>query len=245
MAFIQIAILKTTAGNRNRMKSLKKIYIIALLLISNVGLLSAQQIKGLVFDLESSQRLSDVQIENISNNKSTTTASDGSFSIEGKKNDYLVLRAKGYDRDTAFIYQDGVSRIYLVRDKSIIRIDEVTVTRMTDSRLNTEIEKAKNNSKAVETSQSRGGLRVSPSRLFGKEARIARNSIKILELEQEQRLVDRTFTDELILSLIAMPNDQLALFKDKYRPTYAFIKQARKEDLTAYILDSYAKFKKQ
>lgn len=227
------------------MKNIKIIAFLTLILLGNIGIAVAQQIKGLVFDLENSQRLSEVLIENISNNKSTKTAADGSFTIDGKKNDYLVLKGKGYDRDTAFIYQDGISRIYLVRDKSIIRIDEVTVTRMTDSRLNTEIERAKNKSQAVETSKTRGGLRVSPSRLFGKEAKIARNSIKILELEKEQRLVDRTFTNELILSLISLPTDQLALFRDKYRPTYAFIKGARKEDLTAYILDSYAKFKKQ
>src|SRR5690606_41590330 len=117
------------------MKNLKKIYIIALLFVSNIGILSAQQIKGLVFDLESSQRLSDVQIENISNNKSTTSASDGSFTIDGKRNDYLVLRAKGYDRDTAFIYQDGVSRIYLVRDRVLSRIEEWTVTGWTEGSL--------------------------------------------------------------------------------------------------------------
>ncbi|MVZ62033.1 hypothetical protein [Sphingobacterium humi] len=227
------------------MKNSKHILICTLLLLGSWMYGSAQEIKGLVFDLQSSQRLSDVLIENLQNKKSVRSNADGSFTIPGQKNDYLVLHAKGYERDTAFVYQDGVSRIYLIRDKSIIRIDEVTVSRMTDSRLNMEIAKAKNNSQAVETSKTRGGLRISPSRLFGKEAKIARNSIRVLELEQEQRMVDRVFTNELILSLIKLPNDQLALFKDKYRPSYEFVKQARKEDLTAYILDAYAKFKKQ
>lgn len=227
------------------MKNSKHILICTLLLLGSWMYGSAQEIKGLVFDLQSSQRLSDVLIENLQNKKSVRSNADGSFTIPGQKNDYLVLHAKGYERDTAFVYQEGVSRIYLIRDKSIIRIDEVTVSRMTDSRLNMEIAKAKNNSQAVETSKNRGGLRISPSRLFGKEAKIARNSIRVLELEQEQRMVDRVFTNELILSLIKLPNDQLALFKDKYRPSYEFVKQARKEDLTAYILDAYAKFKKQ
>lgn len=227
------------------MKNSKHILICTLLLLGSWMYGSAQEIKGLIFDLQSSQRLSDVLIENLQNKKSVRSNADGSFTIPGQKNDYLVLHAKGYERDTAFVYQDGVSRIYLIRDKSIIRIDEVTVSRMTDSRLNMEIAKAKNNSQAVETSKNRGGLRISPSRLFGKEAKIARNSIRVLELEQEQRMVDRVFTNELILSLIKLPNDQLALFKDKYRPSYEFVKQARKEDLTAYILDAYAKFKKQ
>ncbi|MGH2622738.1 MAG: hypothetical protein ACRDE7_03650, partial [Sphingobacterium sp.] len=88
-----------------------------------------------------------------------------------------------------------------------------------------------------------GGLRISPSRLFGKSAKQARKAIKILELERDNRKVDRVFTDELILSLIPLNNRELPLFKDKFRPSFEFVQGADKEDLVAYILDSYAQFK--
>lgn len=215
-----------------------------MLLLNSITFSFAQEIKGIVYDLETSRKLPDVQIKNLRTNDMVKSDLQGNFTIPGKMNDYLSLMVQGYDRDTAFIYQEGITRIYLVNDKSTITIDEVVVSKITDSRLTREIERAKNNSKAVETSTTRGGLRISPSRLFGKEAKQARASIEILEIEREQRNVDRVFTNDAILSLIPMERQDLLLFKDGYRPSYEFIKQASPEDLKAYILDSYAKFKK-
>ncbi len=226
------------------MKIHKNLLLLVMLLLGNITLSFAQEIKGIVYDLETSKKLPDVLIKNLRTNDQVKTDLQGNFMIPGKMSDYLSLTAQGYDRDTAFIYQEGITRIYLVNDKSTITIDEVVVSKITDSRLTREIERAKNNSKAVETSTTRGGLRISPSRLFGKEAKQARASIEILEIEREQRNVDRVFTNDVILSLIPMERQDLLLFKDGYRPSYEFIKQASPEDLKAYILDSYAKFKK-
>lgn len=226
------------------MKIHKNLLLMVMLLLNSITFSFAQEIKGIVYDLETSRKLPDVQIKNLRTNDMVKSDLQGNFTIPGKMNDYLSLMVQGYDRDTAFIYQEGITRIYLVNDKSTITIDEVVVSKITDSRLTREIERAKNNSKAVETSTTRGGLRISPSRLFGKEAKQARASIEILEIEREQRNVDRVFTNDAILSLIPMERQDLLLFKDGYRPSYEFIKQASPEDLKAYILDSYAKFKK-
>ncbi len=226
------------------MKIHKNLLLMVMLLLGSITFSFAQEIKGIVYDLETSRKLPDVQIKNLRTNDMVKSDLQGNFTIPGKMNDYLSLMVQGYDRDTAFIYQEGITRIYLVNDKSTIMIDEVVVSKITDSRLTREIERAKNNSKAVETSTTRGGLRISPSRLFGKEAKQARASIEILEIEREQRNVDRVFTNDAILSLIPMERQDLLLFKDGYRPSYEFIKQASPEDLKAYILDSYAKFKK-
>jgi len=204
----------------------------------------AQEIKGVILDLENSKRVSSVKITNLRTQQEVNSDTEGNFTIPGQVSDYLAFAVRGYDRDTAFIYQDGLRYIYLIRDKSTIQIDEVVVTKITDSRLSREIERAKNNSKSVETSQQRGGLRVSPSRLFGQSAKQARNSIQILVLEQESRFVDRVFTDQKILALVPLNSSDLALFKSKYRPSYTFIKQAQPEDLTSHILESYAAFKK-
>src|SRR5690606_14143539 len=226
------------------MKIHKNLLLMVMLLLGSITFSFAQEIKGIVYDLETSRKLPDVQIKNLRTNDMVKSDLQGNFTIPGKMNDYLSLMVQGYDRDTAFIYQEGITRIYLVNDKSTITIDEVVVSKITDSRLTREIERAKNNSKAVETSTTRGGLRISPYRLFGKEAKQARASIEILEIEREQRNVDRVFTNDAILSLIPMERQDLLLFKDGYRPSYEFIKQASPEDLKAYILDSYAKFKK-
>lgn len=226
------------------MEKIKGICIVVVLLCCNMAASFAQEIKGIVYDLETSKKLGEVEIKNLRTKDITKTDLQGNFTIPGKLNDHLSLMVQGYDRDTAFIYQEGVNRIYLVNDKSVLTIDEIVITKMTDSRLTQEIERAENNSKAVETSSTRGGLRISPSRLFGKETKQARRSIEILQLEREKRNVDRVFTDDRILSLIPMEKQELLLFKDGYRPTYEFVRQASPEDMTAYIMDAYAKFKK-
>lgn len=226
------------------MNKTQNILGIILLFICWSNLVNAQQLQGIVYDLESSKALSEVEIKNLRTGEEVVTDMQGNFTISAKMNDYLSLLAHGYERDTAFIYQEGINRIYLVRDNATILIDEVVVSKITDSRLTHEIERARNNSQAVETSPSRGGLRISPSRLFGREARQARAAIEVLEEEKEQRNVNRVFTNELILSLIPMEREELLLFKDGYRPSYEFIQQASKEDLTAYIIEAYAKFKK-
>ena len=67
------------------MKNSKHILICTLLLLGSWMYGSAQEIKGLVFDLQSSQRLSDVLIENLQNKKSVRSNADGSFTIPGQK----------------------------------------------------------------------------------------------------------------------------------------------------------------
>lgn len=230
--------------SKTMMHKIKHLLIASLFAIFGLQTADAQQLQGIVYDLETSQTLSEVEVRNLRTGEKTQTDLQGNFTIGAGINDYLSFLARNYERDTAFIYQEGVNRIYLVRDNSSIRIDEVVVSKITDSRLTKEIEKAELNSQAVETSQNRGGLRISPSRLFGREAKQARASIKILQEERESRQVDRVFTNEFILSLIPMEKDELALFRDGYRPSYEFVQQAAKEDLTAYVIEAYAKFKK-
>jgi len=202
-----------------------------------------KDVNGIVYELTSSQRLKDVKVKNLRTKAETTTDSQGNFTIEGKLNDYLTFTQIGYTTDTAFIYQGGVQRIYMVRDNKSIVIDEVVVSRLTDSRLMAEIARAKNEGTATEASQNRGGLRISPSRLFGKDGKLARKNLALLETEQNNRKIDRLFTDQTILTLVPLNDEELPLFRERFRPTLNFIQTASPVDVRAYILESYSKFK--
>lgn len=136
-----------------------------------------------------------------------------------------------------------MQRIYLTRDNKSIIIDEVVVSRLTDSRLIAEIEQAQNQGKVTEASQTRGGLRLSPSRLFGKKGKQARKNLDLLLAEQNKRKVDRLFSDQTILSVVPLNDTELPLFREQFRPTLEFIQTASPEDVRIYILDSYSKFK--
>lgn len=226
------------------MKDLKKLCILTVLFISIVTTLRAQEIKGIVHELNSSERLKDVTVKNLRTNDKVTSNGDGEFLISGSLNDLLTFAQPGYETDTIFIYEEGIQRIYLVRDQKSIIIDEVLVTRLTDSRLAAEIATAKNEGKVVEVSQNKGGLRVSPSRLFGRKSKQARKNLDLLLSEQSKRKVDRLFTAKLIRSIIPISEEELPLFRERFRPELQFIETASAEDIRIYVLDSYAKFKK-
>lgn len=224
-------------------KHLKYTFLVVLLLWSTQWA-QAQVIKGYVYELISSDPIWNATIKNSRTNETVNTAKNGAFNIPGKINDYLIISSAGYVTDTIFYYEDAVRRIYLNRDAKMLTIDEVIIKRLTDSRLAYEIAKAKNEGKAVDASQYQGGLRISPSRLFSKKAKEARANLALLEAEQQMRNVDRVFTTQLIASLTPLDQDEIALFRDRFRPSLDFIQTASPEALKAYISDSYQKFKK-
>lgn len=217
--------------------------ILLALLVCSTQFVHAQEIKGYVYELISSTPLWNATIKNNRTNETVHTAKDGAFTIAGQINDYLVITATGYLTDTVFYYEDAIRRIYLNRDDKILTIDEVLVKRLTDSRLTLEIARAKNEGKAVDASQYQGGLRISPSRLFGKKAKEARANLSLLLAEQESRKVDRIFTTQLIASLTPLSQDEIPLFRERFRPSLLFIETTTPEALKAYISDSYKKFK--
>lgn len=226
------------------MKTIKKILTAICLTIGlQLSTVQAQEIKGFVYELVSSNPLWNTTIKNLRTQQIVQSDRDGSFKIGGQLNDYLIFSNPGYKQDTIFYYEDNIRRVYMTRDESLILIDEVVVSRMTDSRLAAEIAKAQNEGKAVDVSQQRGGLRVSPSRLFGKKAKEARSNLSLLIAEREKREIDRRFTTQLIASTVPLSPDEIALFRERFRPTVDFIKKASNEDLKVHILDSYKKFK--
>lgn len=225
------------------MKTIIKSGILAVLLLCCTQITIAQEVKGYVYELISSNPIWNATIKNIRTNETVNTAKDGSFKIPGKINDYLTVSATGYATDTIFYYENAVRRIYLNRDDKVLVIDEVLIKRLTDNRLATEIAKAQNEGKAVEASQYQGGLRVSPSRLFGKKAKEARANLALLLAEQESRKVDRVFTTQLIASITPLNEDEIPLFRDRFRPSLEYIETVSPEALKAYISDSYKKFK--
>lgn len=214
-----------------------------LLLVFNPANAQETPLQGIVYELESSHPLWNVTVKNLRSNAEATTDREGRFAIDVQLNDYLSFATPGYQTDTAFIYEEGVRRIYMLRDEGAIALDEVVVSRMTDSRLDAEIRRAKNEGQIMETSQNRGGIRISPSRLFGQKGKNARSNHTLLVEEKNNRRVDRAFSARLIASLVPLDEEEIALFRDRFRPTVDFVEIASPEDIRIYIMDSYKKFR--
>lgn len=202
-------------------------------------------VKGIVLDLQSSEVMQSVVITNLRTKEETESRKDGSFQIEARMNDQLEFKIPGYLTDTTFLYKEGVQRVYLLQDEATITINEVVISRFTNSRLDYEIEKAKREAQSVEVGKERGGVRFSLSRIFGNEAKRARKNLHLLQEEKDNRLIDQRFNNVLIASLTPLSKEEMALFRERHRPSAKFVKEASEEELRIYIMDAYKKFKEE
>ena len=199
---------------------------------------------GYVLELESGEPLQYVEIKNLATGEQVESRADGQFHISVAKNGRLQFEYPGYRTDTLVVIEFDVKRVYLTSDGSAIQIDEVQIQAMTDSRLAMEIKRAEEEGQFTETSQQRGGVRISPSRWFGKEGRQARLRYERLLAEQERRKIDARFTPEAIQAITPLKGHDLELYMTKYRPTVDFLSTADDADLRLYIMDTYAAFNK-
>ncbi|MEZ0454035.1 hypothetical protein ACR78Z_10150 [Sphingobacterium thalpophilum] len=224
------------------MKVIHTIVTCLFITLTSGQLFAQEKTKGIIMELVSGEKIEAAQIQNLRNKEEVQTNKDGSFAINANINDLLLIKAPGYEQDTVFIYDNSLRRIYLNRLNNTIELNQVIVERMTDSRLAAEIQREKTAGKYSDASQNRGGIRISPSRIFSKEGKRARSNYKLLVAELEKRTVDRRFTDNLIKELTPLDGAELALFKEQFRPSYKFIQNSSQESLKVYIMDSYKKF---
>lgn len=200
-------------------------------------------LNGYVLELGNGEPLRYVEIKNLGTGALAESLEDGSFSIPVDKNHRLQFTYPGYRTDTLVVIEFGIKRVYLTPDGSTIQLDEVQIEAMTDSRLETEIQRAKAEGEFTDVSQHRGGIRISPSRWFGKSGRQARQRYDLLLAERERRQIDARFTREAITAVTPLEGVNLELYMTKYRPTTAFLSTANEADLRLYIIDTYAAFK--
>lgn len=223
---------------------MQALHMIFFFLLGSVPTLAQESVlSGYVLELGSGEPLRAVEIKNLTSGTVTESLEDGSFSIAVNKDQRLQFEYPGYRTDTLVVIEFDVKRVYLTPDGSNIQLDEVQIQAMTDSRLETEIKRAQAEGQFTETSQQRGGIRISPSRWFGTSGRQARQRYHLLLAERERRQVDARFTPQAITAVTPLEGEDLELYMTKYRPSAEFLSTADESDLRLYIMDTYAAFK--
>lgn len=199
---------------------------------------------GIVLDLQTDQPIQYATITNLSSGQEVESGEQGQFSILAKINDLLQFYYPGYRTDTLVLTEFQLKRVYLTVSREGIRIDEINIRTITDAQLDIELEKAEKEGQFSESSITRGGLRISPSRLFGQAGRQARERYDLLIREKERRIIDRRFSVPYIQSITPLQGEDLVLYMNKYRPTREFVLSSDEQTFMLYIMDSYAAFKK-
>jgi hypothetical protein len=238
---------KTILFNVLSHKSLKKIvFFIGMLLISvhgAIGQTNPGVLKGIVYDFHRNTVLSNVTVKNLETGEEVVTKADGEFTIPVKINGLLEVENYGYRTDTLVIIDYSIKRIYMTHLMETIMLDAVTIPRLSDRQLDEQIRKAELEGESVESSIQRGGLRLSPSRIFGQGGRQARAHFKLLLEEKDKRVINNRFSESRIKEYLPLEGEELSLYMAIYRPTLEFAKDSNDQTFMLYILDSYKKFK--
>jgi len=200
---------------------------------------SAQaQITGIVFDRVSRKPITQVEVTNLKSEDKTISNDKGEFAILAKINELLVFRRPGYQSDTVLVIELKPLRRYLSLDKNMLKTVVISGKRT----LRQEYAQMFNKANPFLLQQGRG-LLFYPSSYFSREGKQARRFVRMIKREEKEKVIDRRFNLKSISRIIPIQQPELDAFFIRYRPTQKFAQRVSEDDLKAYVLDCYQKFK--
>lgn len=231
---------------------MKRLSFSVLLIFIGLKLFAQQEtLGGLVFDKDTKQRLSRVNITNLRTNQTIYNDSKGEFSINVKIGDVLISKLNNYKSDTLKVTNQSALIIYMQR--LAIPLPEV---RFKDSVLLArakyeETKKAFN--KAVRLGNNKDILNISNGTVglgidaiwsaFSKEGKNARKLMEIMERDYQNNMIDQIFNNDLVTRVTGLKGDALLVFMLNFRPSYNFVMQANEYALVSFIKQAYMRFK--
>ena len=235
---------------------MKATFLIFATLLLLGGKLAAQEktIQGIVFDLDSKQRLSRVYIYNTNTSKGFYNNSKGEFTTVAREGDILVAALQGYRVDTISVGTANTLLFYLKRTS--IQLKEV---RIQDS-LKNPTEQLKETKEEYSGAYTRGDVRdvftsggsggaggagLSINTLYNllsKEGKNARQLQKIIERDYHEAMIAYRYNPGLVRDVTGLKGDQLKDFMEQYRPSYSFVIEANDYQLITFIKTSYQRY---
>ncbi|WP_299289846.1 hypothetical protein [uncultured Mucilaginibacter sp.] len=206
-----------------------RLFLILFLVIT--GSVQAQTIlKGTVYEGKSSRKLSNVFVRDINSKEVSLTDNSGNFSIRTVINHTLIFSSPGYVSDTLYLVDLNPKHIELSFRNITLNTVNVTSTRSFNPR------------EEYPDVYEKSKFALSPSRIFGKEAKNARRLKHYFDRETDERQIDSIFNAAYVSSVVPLKGQDLENFMTLYRPTLAFLKKTPRSSLTLYLNDSYKKF---
>ncbi len=210
--------------------------------------------QGIVFDMDSKQRLTRVYIYNTRTGEGFYNTTKGEFKTTARTGDVLVAALQGYGVDTISIKSESTLLFYLRRNS--IQLQEVVVR---DS-IKTPSDQLKQAQEEYSTIYSKGavkdvftvggsnggggaGLSINALyNLLSKEGKNARLLQKIIERDYRDAMIEYRFTKTLLNNVTGLSGSKLTDFKQQYKPGYYFIIEANDYELIQYIQKSYLSY---
>ena len=208
------------------------ILIISIFLVKEAN---AQAIlSGTIYDIDTKVTLSNVLVRNTINKQLTITGKSGNFRILAAANDLLIFTLHGYVPDTLYLIDLTPKKIEMVSATNTLSEVQINAS---------SVEPAFDPQQEYPEVYEKSKFALSPTRLFGKDARNARHLKHYFDNEIKQRRIDSIFNRTRVSDIIPLKGRDLRNFMTLYRPRLSFLNKSSPADLNLYINACYKKFR--
>ncbi|MFW0716328.1 hypothetical protein [Pedobacter sp. N23S346] len=225
--------------------------IIFFLLALPFGVFAQTVTTGTVFDYSKKTiSLPGVSVRNLNSKKTTTTSTDGKYTIPATVGDLIEFSAVGYHTDTLYLTNLLNRTIYLpVKSNSLADVDVRGV------RMNSQITDAKDplaekytllntggNLQRKRMTDKVGGLNLNLG--YGKYKRQQRKEAELEEKDMYLEEIDANFSEKAVTELTKLQGEELKNFMIIYRPSVELVKAERPYRYSYYISRAFVAWQK-
>jgi hypothetical protein len=204
-------------------------------------------VKGVIFKKNTSARVSQVLI---TNSAGTVMMSDelGLFNIKAAIGDTITFSKIGYTPQKQVVNNNSDILIYL---QPVVELEGVIIKGQTKQQELAEVMRTYRSKgiyfdgkPPVTAFLPFGGSPITGFyELFGKAPKQARHFKQYIKTENEQSLVSRRYTKELVKRVTLLDDEEVAKFMNNYKPSYEDVVKWTDYDLIAYIKRSLEYYK--
>jgi hypothetical protein len=219
--------------------------------LNTLAVFAQQEVKGVILDANTKQRVAGVYLYNTSNKEGVFNNLKGEFGILAEEGDVLILAREGYFPDTITVHNQTTLLLNLQR--SSIWLKDVHVMARKSPQQALEEKKAdyesayKKGTPGSFLSTGNGGVGLSIDALYSlisREGKNARYLQEIIERDYRDAIIDYRFTSYLVKSLTGLEDKELEDFMYRFRPSYYFILNSNDYALGVYIKNCFKSYER-
>ena len=221
---------------------------------SSIGF-GQQELMGKIVKKGGTEILPGVTVINRSLGKSNISDMGGNYKILARTGDTILFSSAGYRPDTLVVRPYMLSESWLVDlSPNIVALASVNVEEESNYQFDSVKRRdeyrylldRKHPIKLMNEKRTNDapGFNFSPFGYFSKTEKSKRRLQKRLLKEEEDYYIDYKFPPARVARLSQLKGDSLQLFLRLYRPSYAFCRKAKSEEMLLYINDKLVLFRK-
>ena len=197
------------------------------------------KLKGTAYDADSRSKMTMVFVNNLTQKEVNHTGQKGDFTVKAELGDLVVFSCPGYQNDTLIV--ESMTPIAVVLKPKLIVLEEVVVSAKSRKTENLKAEYSAAYSAATSNVLSQDGT-ISLNNLFSKQAQQKRAFRKFIDVELNEKTIERRFNRELVGSLTKIKGQVLEDYMSFFRPTFSEISKLDDPQLRDYIINSYNEY---